>query len=407
MSDTLVRNPGFLDWVMISEILHRVRKGKDIKEELRNTFHLCSSHDDCLNKLRRFRRKEILRIGVRDISLAVSTRIIIDELSIVADSIVEVVLERIWEEIEEKNKDHSEIESLQDRFCVLAFGKLGGQELNYSSDIDLMGIWNDENLPENGDSSHHQELKKIFFNVMEKVRSDLSDHTKEGYAYRVDLRLRPFGRSGELVPTFSGVIDYYRSKASIWEIQAALKLRPIAGNLHVGYEFIERLRPVLLSIRDKGMIVESIENLRNEAVRKSIDGIGGRLDIKNGVGGIRDIEFLVQGLQLIHAPDNEYLIDGNTLYSIGLLQDSNILPDSVAGQLKEDYLFLRRTENYLQILYDQQIHALPTDKNELEALAKRIIGIEAGSTIFMEQLNECLERVRKVYDRYLIDTPNA
>ncbi|MFC1862452.1 glutamate-ammonia-ligase adenylyltransferase [Thermodesulfobacteriota bacterium] len=403
MSDTLVRNPGFIDWVMISEILHRVRRRKDMVEELRNTFHLCSSHDECLNKLRRFRRKEILRIGIRDISLAVSTRIIMEELSIVADSIVETVLEKIWEEIEVSDKIPLEKENLQDRFCILAFGKLGGQELNYSSDIDLLGIWNDENLSEKGDSSYYHELKKVFFRVMERVRSDLSNHTKEGYAYRVDLRLRPFGKSGELVPTLSGLLEYYSSKASIWEIQAVLKLRPIAGNLRRGYEFMERLRPFLLSIRDKKLIVESIEKLRNEAVSKSADGIGARLDIKNGVGGIRDIEFLVQGLQLIHASENEFLVDGNTLYSIGLLQDSNILPDPIAEQLKEDYLFLRRTENYLQILDDQQTHALPTNENELGVLAKRIIGIEASPALFMERINECLERVREAYNRYLIE----
>ncbi|MBW1785927.1 MAG: hypothetical protein JRK53_04810, partial [Deltaproteobacteria bacterium] len=189
------------------------------------------------------------------------------------------------------------------RFCVMAFGKLGVNELNYSSDIDLMGLY-DEDGVSSGPGLDRDGLKRAYGRVMESLRSDLSDHTEEGYAYRVDLRLRPFGASGDLVPTLNGLLKYYRQRASLWEIQAAFKLRPVAGNISLGYGFLERLKPILVERRDRGCIVDSIEHMRRAAVRATARGIQRGTDVKSGFGGLRDVEFLVQGLQLIHAPDN-------------------------------------------------------------------------------------------------------
>ncbi len=384
LSDALVRNPGFLDWVVAPEVLHKLRETRDIEEELSRMASGGGSHREWLNRLRRLRRREMLRIGIRDICLGVSTREVMLELSRLAEAFVQAVLKK-------RIQEHRE---WKDRFCILALGKLGGHELNYSSDIDLLGLWSDEDV-KNG-----QEKKIFFARVMEDLRSDLSSHTEEGYAYRVDLRLRPFGRDGELVPSWSSLVRYYYDVASLWEVQAALKMRPVAGNVRLGYSFLEKIRPVFLQGRKREDIARSIEKMRFMGVKTHS---GATPDVKSGVGGLRDVEFLVQGLQLIHGGRIPSLLEGNTLNALELLGKENVLPEPVALALKEDYLFLRRVEHYLQVLEDRQIHAIPKDKRELKALARRLLGTEGNEDRFMEELNGCLQRIHEAYTAYLVE----
>jgi [glutamine synthetase] adenylyltransferase / [glutamine synthetase]-adenylyl-L-tyrosine phosphorylase len=387
LSDTLVRNPGFLDWVVIPEILHRNRDSENVEADLRQAAAGAAGHGEWLNKLRRLRRREILRIGIRDICLGVSIQNVVAELSRLADAFVRVVLEKAMERL-------SVPQALRDRFCILALGKLGGTELNYSSDIDLLGLWDDREAPVG-------EMDKVTYGrLMEEVRSDLSSHTAEGYAYRVDLRLRPFGREGELTPSFSAILDYYRKTASLWEVQAALKLRPLAGNVRLGHAFIEYMRTVWTEQRTHERIARSIRRMREAAVKATS---GAALDVKNGAGGLRDVEFLVQGLQLMHGRDNPGILEGNTLRSLDLLRDAGLLPEQAVEELKEDYLFLRRVEHCLQIMEDQQIHAVPREGEELRALAKRVLGLESDEAHFMTSLRAALSRVREQYTNHLIN----
>ena len=394
LADTLVRNPGFLDWVILPEILHNTRKRRDIMEELERAKGGCTTHEEWLNKLRRLRRREILRIGVRDICLGVSTREIMLELSILAEAMIRAVLERTWERLDGEGRE---------TFCVMALGKLGGEELNYSSDIDLLGICGENPDSHGSGKILGRNLKDPYARIMGQISSGLSRHTDEGYAFRVDLRLRPFGSGGDLVPTIPGLIQYYWKSASLWEIQALLKMRPVAGNLRLGYAFMESIRPLLLMPRSRKSIVESIEGMRRRALKMSSRSLGGGVDVKNGLGGLRDVEFLVQGLQLIHSNGRTELLEGNTLRAIDRLREADILPQSTAGPLKDDYLFLRKIEHYLQILEDRQIHALPTDPEAFEALAKRMLGSDTNAARFMDVLDGCLSRVRKAYEGYLLD----
>ncbi|MEW6668422.1 MAG: glutamate-ammonia-ligase adenylyltransferase [Thermodesulfobacteriota bacterium] len=397
LADTLIRNPGFLDWVMDPELLHEGRNGHDMEQELDHVARVCKGHPEWLNRLRRFRRREILRIGTRDLCLGVPTQEVMADLSTLADVTVKVALDTVWGRMRAAGKVPDFAGKLEDRFCVLAFGKLGGKELNYSSDIDLLAIWDDRDLPSDPQGPGEEGFRGLFRRAMESLISDLLTHTEEGYAYRVDLRLRPFGRAGELVPSLSGLIRYYRDQASLWEIQAALKLRPLAGNASLGHRFLEELRPVFLRGRERRPVVESIEAMRNRAIRAISRKGGACVDVKSGLGGLRDVEFMVQGLQLIHGPGNPALFEGNTLTSLDLLGEARILPAARVEVVKQDYLFLRRVEHYLQILEDRQVHALPRDPVEVEALAKRVLGVGATAERFMDDLTECLSRVRDTY----------
>ena len=405
LADALVRNPGFLDWITLPENLHQSRSKEDLQGELRAGANSGQGHLIWLNRLRRFRRQEILRIGTRDMYLKVSTGQVMLELSTLADAMTGAALSNVWaRSAEAERKFPGDLSALADQFCILAFGKLGGRELNYSSDIDLMGIFDGSPTLAAGLGLDSSMLKYLFTWVMERVTLDLSMHTEEGHAYRVDLRLRPYGGAGELVPSFAGLVAYYDKTASFWELQAALKLRPIAGSLGLGFAFLDRLRPILLRRRRPEEIVQSIEKMRSAAIKQGSRAVGAAgLDVKSGAGGLRDVEFLVQGLQLIHAADQPEVLEGNTLAALKRLCDAGLLHDSVSEQLRHDYLFLRVVEHYLQILEDRQIHAVPDDSAELTALAKRVLGPDEEGSSFKEKLEACTQRVRETYVRHLLE----
>ncbi len=144
--------------------------------------------------------------------------------------------------------------------------------------------------------------------------------------------------------------------------------------------------------------------MRQASVRKAARSLGGGQDVKNGEGGIRDVEFLVQGLQLIHGPDRPELLTGNTLEALGALEEARLLPEAVRAQLEEDYLLLRRVEHFLQILEGRQTHALPKDPAERKALARRLFGREGDEKRLAEELEACMLRVRKAYTTYLLES---
>ena len=148
-------------------------------------------------------------------------------------------------------------------------------------------------------------------------------------------------------------------------------------------------------------MVESIERMRNRAIQEISRKAGAAVDVKSGLGGLRDVEFMVQGLQLIHGPENPALLEGNTLRALELLQEARILTSSTVQELKRDYLFLRRVEHYLQILEDRQVHSLPRNPLEMESLGKRVLGVDATAEGFLEALNGCLARVRGAYNESL------
>ena len=401
LADTLIRYPGLLDWVILPENLHWIRKRSALEEDLGPPPQNADKGSSWLNRLRRFRRKEILRIGTRDICLKAPTEEIMAELSILADVVTEAALNGIFATLQEDGAPQGGPEKPEEGFCILAFGKLGGNELNYSSDIDLLGIFSAPGGGETRDGADMAARKAYYSGVMERVGRDLSKHTDAGYAYRVDLRLRPYGRAGDLVTSLSGLLDYYQREASPWERQAALKIRPIAGNMDLGMRFLEALKPLFLERRDRGEVVQSIKTMREAAMKKNFRPGPPVFDVKNGKGGIRDVEFLVQGLQLIHAPDHPEILEANTLAALRALAGAGLLPEDAADQLSEDYLFLRRVEHSLQILEDRQIHALPRDKAEMKTLSKRVMGIEGTEAALLDALRNCCERVLDSHREYL------
>jgi len=383
LSDSLIRDPAFFEWATMPDHLHTLRHRDQVEAVFKPLSRATVSTGRWRNHLRRLKRREVLRIGIRDICLDVPIEEIMEELSMLAEALLQVELDRLWETLGAGEQG--------DAFCLLAFGKLGGGELNYSSDIDLLAI--------SGDPLN-EESESLFKGVMDGLRKDLSTHTEEGAAYRVDLRLRPFGRSGELVSSASSLLQYYRDRAAVWELQALLKARPVAGNRRVGEAFLSECKALFHEPRAPEDISSSLKKMRKTTHGKLNQGIESGRNIKLGSGGIRDVEFLVQGLQLIHAAEGEGLLSGNTLAALTALREQGILTVLEAENLRRDYLFLRRIEHYLQIFEDRQTHTLPRDPQELQALSRRMLGPDAGTPQFLQRVSACMERVEAVYLRF-------
>ncbi len=384
LADTLSTNPQFLEWVTTPKIVSSVRRREHLAEELRRLRGAQPERDAWLAELRDFRKREILRIGTRDICLRVDQTEIFTELTNLAVSIVAAALDAAWQGFEHEPEDRL-------RFCLLAFGKLGGRELNYSSDIDLLAIFDPRQSPPS------ERENTLYARVMRRLRSDLSDHTENGYLYRVDLRLRPFGSSGQIVHSLPAMVRYYNGSASYWEYQALLKLTPLAGNLHVGDRFLQAVRPALLSAGARTESArESVLALRRAAVARSSPD-----DVKSGEGGIRDIEFLVQALQLMHARRAPELLSPNTLTALAELEKHAVLDAERCRVLQADYLWLRRLEHYLQILEDRQVHSIPKDPAGKLTLARRLLGNSSDETALLEQLHTIRSRVRDTFNQVL------
>jgi glutamate-ammonia-ligase adenylyltransferase len=387
LADTLVRDPALLDYIGRPEVIHVPRDGASIEKELREISAATADRQEWRDALRKVRRREILRIGARDICLGAPTQRIMEEISDLADGEIAAALARIVEQAAAAKRGNP-----SRGFCVVALGKLGGRELNYSSDIDLLGLCDAE-----GDSMTVEQASS----VMEALRADLSTHTVEGYAYRVDLRLRPYGTSGDLVFPLKFLTDYYARSAALWELQALLKARPVAGDMAVGGAFLASTRKNLLVPRRQADVASSIDGLRKEARKSLARSILSTTDVKTGLGGLRDIEFLAQGLQLVFGGERPELLKGGTLPALKALGETGILPQDIVERLSSDYLFLRRVEHFLQIYEDRQTHSLPRDPAQLRALARLMLGSAATSAELLAELAKRFERVQEDYKRFL------
>ncbi|GAP62967.1 hypothetical protein ARMA_1390 [Ardenticatena maritima] len=337
---------------------------------------------DALLTLRRYQRWELLRIGAADFFGLLDTATITEQLSLLAETCVRMALQLA------ANDTNTDPKGL----CILAFGKLGGYELNYSSDIDLVFL-----AEENGFA--YERLARRTVDI-------LTRNSEEGFLYRVDLRLRPWGRVGVLVPSQAAYERYLRENARAWERQALLKARPIAGDLQLGYTFLHTAQPHIFtdeSHEDVRLNVHAMK-ARIEAFLKATGRSWG--EVKLGAGSIRDIEFVAQYLQLAHGARLPAILTPNTLDALQRLLAHHLLSDEDERILREGYLFLRTVEHALQLRDFRQTHTLPDDPNTLRQLARRL-GFEGDHAAddFLAQYEAHTSAVRRVYERHLL--PNA
>jgi [glutamine synthetase] adenylyltransferase / [glutamine synthetase]-adenylyl-L-tyrosine phosphorylase len=237
------------------------------------------------------------------------------------------------------------------------------------------------------------------------ILASLSRVAGGGVSDRFDLRLRPWGNAGRLVYSRDSILRYYESDAELWELQALIKLAPVAGNLELGREFLRQVQPIFsrrLRTAGRNRIVETVRTLRGRAVvQYSSEGS----DVKNGAGGIRDIEFLLQVLLMLHHSLYPQLLTGNTMAGLMYLEEAGIMMPERVEHLRTDYRFLRRIEHFLQVYDARRLHSIPTEPQAQAKLARIVIPGEAmdrETPMLLTRLEETLVRVRSEYDRIVV-----
>ena len=378
LSDTLIGEPGLFREITDPASIHRVFGIDEFEERLTRETGALAEPERFIAALRHAKKREILRIGTRDICYGAPLEEITAELSRCAEAQIRAALGFAWREAGGRGRPP---------VTVGAFGKLGGGELNYSSDLDLIGI-------AAADGLDREEGRRL----MERMRGLLSSPSPHGSGYRIDFRLRPFGRAGSLTVDLEGLESYYRGSASPWELQALLKLRLIDPDERTAAEFERRIRPLLLTTRPPQEIIEVIRANRSAAIEMNRDLKRGLREIKNGPGGIRTIEFLLQGLQLIHAPGDPALLCGSSLEALELLGNRELLSPIDRRTLDEAYRVLRRAEHFLQLHEDRQLHSLPSAPEKLEILARRCAGLPG--TEFLTRIETLMNQVERIAGEY-------
>ncbi|MBK9973726.1 MAG: bifunctional [glutamate--ammonia ligase]-adenylyl-L-tyrosine phosphorylase/[glutamate--ammonia-ligase] adenylyltransferase [Planctomycetes bacterium] len=317
---------------------------------------------DVLSALRQNHHDLALRVLLREVMLKRPLEEISREISALADGALAVALD--WTRQEFKNKRQWE-EAANFRVCVLAFGKHGAEELNYSSDIDLVFVFE-------GDGPRGQSGQQYAVKLAESLIPLLDEVTPDGMVFRVDTRLRPEGKRGRLARSVQGTLDYYYSYGSTWERQALIKARPCAGDVALGAAMLEKLQPWVFR---KYLTVEEINQIQSvkSSIEKRTDARAETfLDVKTGFGGIRDIEFVTQFLQLLNGGRMPEVRQRATLSALNALARHGVLRRSEADELADAYRFLRSVEHRLQLWEGHQTHTLPDVARDLSRLGRSL-----------------------------------
>ncbi len=349
--------------------------------------------------LRHFRRREMVRIAWRDLAGWADLQETMDCLSTLADSCLNCVETVLYDWLCQEYGTPVNADGTPQRLVVLAMGKLGAGELNFSSDIDLIFAFPDSGNTVNGPVEMSNEA--FFIHLCRRLIAVLSKPTSEGFVFRVDSNLRPFGENGPLVMSFDNMEDYYARQGREWERYALIKARVAAGDLEAGSRLLLSLRPfVFRRYLDFGVfdaLREMKMKISREVSRKSMEG-----NIKLGPGGIREIEFFGQIFQLTRGGISPDLQDRSILKVLGLLAEKQIISQEVYDHLHQAYIFLRRTEHRLQEFSDQQTHRIPTDSEGCERLATAM-GF-SGCQAFFDELSRQMDRVHTHFNT-LLETP--
>lgn len=333
------------------------------------------------NIIRDFRKQEILRIIIRDIFIKTPLSKICSEISNLAQTIIQKALEYSCKKLGVESKG----------IAIFAFGKLGAHELNYSSDIDIMCIYDEHTLLST------EKITELFRSVVQY----LTDYTTTGIAYRVDLRLRPFGDGGDIISHFDTVKQYYTDHAQLWEIQASLKLSWVAGDQNLAQEVYKQIYKITkqrLSLYEKKTLFDEIHKLR----KRSVEGYNKKhnnYEIKNSWGGIRDIEFSTQALQLLHYTTD--LCRLNTIQALSSLKDKGIITSTEQQENTENYCFLRRVEHFLQVYEDKQLHAIPGDNITVIKKLSWLMLQEQDEDKFFQKLDQVKKQAYRWYSSVL------
>ena len=408
LSETLMTQPELILWLGRDKRLSRLKSKEDLLEEYAR-FETAALDADPALVLARFKRREYLRIALKDILKLADLAETTLELSTLADVLLEKAL-RIADRELQARTGQPQITDARGRlvpahFAVVSLGKLGGNELNYSSDVDLLFLYAGEG--ETASSGRQQRISnnEYFLRLAQRLLKLIAGVTPEGAVFRVDLRLRPGGGEGDVAISLPAAVHYYRSQAREWELQMLLKARHAAGSAGLVKEFLQAVEPFIYRTEVHVPAVESVLKAREQFDRKLRGRSTTQTNVKVAPGGIRDIEFLVQCLQRLHGRNDPWVRAKGTLMGLQRLYDKGYLTARDHHRLAVAYQFLRLVEHRLQLEQGRQTHTLPSEPRALELVARRC-GVSGSSARpaaeeFRARLGKHLQRVQAIYERVL------
>ncbi|MBN2572856.1 MAG: hypothetical protein JXA68_12065 [Ignavibacteriales bacterium] len=376
LTDIVIRNPHYLYQLFNQEYLAEELIADSFADEINSGLFLYDNFKSKVNFLRLLKNRSILKIGLNDIQNNWDLKKITEQLSILANSILENLFELCYMEIVNKYNLRIELH----RYCLVSLGKLGGNELNYSSDVDLMLFFDENTFIKEG---------KDYFEVLNEVTNlfiaTATEMTDNGYLYRIDFRLRPDGRFSPLCRTSHDLLVYYETRGENWERQMLIKMNLVSGDAQLYIKVKEYLSHFVYPTSFFNSPLEQIKKLKVDIEKKSSEE-----NIKLSSGGIRNIEFTVQSLQLLNGGRIINLRTGNTLEAIEKLKFHNLISEKESKLLMESYYFYRRIEHFLQLMNDTQTHSIPTDAQMLEKLVRylKIENVNSFKSILNNKKNE-------------------
>jgi glutamate-ammonia-ligase adenylyltransferase len=410
LSEEVLRHPEWADQLIESGNLHAVVSPEQMRDMLEASL---PEAVPAPLEFARFRRRQILRILIRDVLGLAPLPDITGELTSLADTIVETAYARIKQQLIAECGTPRDEAGNEAHFAVIALGKMGGNELNYSSDIDLMFLYSSNGETEGGPQRISN--RDFFVRAANQLTSLLSTYTNEGMCYRLDLRLRPDGSHGEVCISLEAARQYYATRARDWELQMMIKARLAAGDKATGRALLDYVEPLTYATTLDFSAVEQMSatrerlneklSARNRSRHKLLDP--DVIDVKLARGGIRDIEFLVQCLQRLHGGTEPWVRHGGTLLALARLQDKGFLSGAEYGRLASAYQFLRQLEHRLQFADDRQTHTLPANPEALDLLGCRMPSGGGSGLWLLRRTQLHLEYVQEIYDRVVHARPSA
>ena len=390
----LVQQPALLLWLANPETCADRRGYGRMMTELHNLAGRESIPAERFRVLRTWKGREMVRIALREVADAAPLEETLIELSQLADICLTTVYEH-W-----NNELRQRFGSPESQFAIIGLGKLGGRELNHSSDVDLIFVYGEE-----GQLSARLSYHEWFTRLGNKIIETFAASDPAGSLFRVDLRLRPEGSAGPLVRSLESMENYYAGFGEMWERLALTKARWICGDREVAYDFLRQLQPFVFPKSPTPDLLDEVAAIKLR-IERDIVGFEERdRNVKLGPGGIREIEFVVQALQLLHAARHPFLQEAGTLKTIRGLAELEFLPNEDASQLETAYRFLRRVEHRLQIEAEQQTHTVPENSEALQVLAQSL-GFADGRDL-LAKLHAEMQGVRAIFKRIVGETVPA
>ncbi len=388
----LAQDPQILIWLRHPDVCGSPRNRRRMLADLARVTTEGSIAAQNFRQLRLWKGRETLRIALREIAEAASLEETTAELSQLAEICVTKVLEHWQTELSGR------LGIPDAQFSVLALGKLGGRELNHSSDIDVLFFYSDEGQVTNSLTNH-----QWFNRLATKIFETFAAKDPAGALFRMDLRLRPEGAAGPVARSLQSLENYYAGFGETWERLALIKARFLAGSEELAYDFLREHQPFIYPKNATPELLDEIAAIKLRIERDIVGYDALERNVKLGTGGIREIEFVVQALQLLHGARHAFLQETSTLKTLPALAELELLPRAEAVDLEKAYRFLRRVEHRLQIESEQQTHTVPDDPEALGRLASSL-GF-ASAENFLATLHEQTARVRAIFTRIISERP--